>query len=300
MDSSVVFRRGTPADSRLCHQLLYESVTDYERQHGTPLRGAEADWWSVMGSFFDYLATGAAEWWVAQDGDAGPLLGYARTIDNGGLVELTEFFVLPGHQAKGLGKELITRAFPEGRGSVRCIIATRDVRALARYYGAGVDVRFPFFEMNGPARPTELPAGFEARRVETEDDIAALGAIDRALLGFDRAEAQLGRLLDSREAYIYRRNGAAIGFAFVGAFGAGPLGALDPADLPAILLHVEGRTHALGSEELELQVPGPAGIALRHLLSRGFRISAHANYLLSDRPFGQFDRFIGFSPPLFL
>jgi GNAT superfamily N-acetyltransferase len=300
MDSSVVFRRGTPDDSRPCHQLLYESVTDFEREHGTPLRGAEPEWWSGQEPFFGYLAEDAAEWWVAQDGEAGPLLGYARAIDNGGLVELTEFFVRPGHQAKGIGKELISRAFPAGRGAVRCIIATRDVRALARYYGAGLDVRFPFFEMHGPARPTDTPVDLEARRVEGADERAVLEAIDRGLVGFERSEAQVNRLLDAREAYVYRRDGEVIGFAFVGPVGAGPLGANDPADLPGILLHVEGRTHALGAPELELQVPGPAGIAVRHLLSRGFRISPYANYLLSDRPFGQFDRFLGYNPPLFL
>ena len=154
--------------------------------------------------------------------------------------------------------------------------------------------------MSGPARPTELPAGLEARRVETDVDTEALEAIDKKLLGFPRSHAQVGQLLENREAYVFRRGGEAIGFAFVGAFGAGPLGARDPADLPAILLHVEGRTHALGSDELELQVPGPAGIAMRHLLSRGYRISPFANYLLSDRPFGQFDRFLGYNPPLFL
>jgi GNAT superfamily N-acetyltransferase len=50
---------------------------------------------------------------------------------------LTEFFVLPDHQSRGIGRALIERAFPAGRGNVRSIIATSDVRAQARYYAAG-------------------------------------------------------------------------------------------------------------------------------------------------------------------
>jgi len=47
-------------------------------------------------------------------------------------------------------------------------------------------------------------------------------------------------------------------------------------------------------------VPGPNETAIRHLLDRGYRLDSWINFLMSDRPFGQFDRFIGFGPPIFL
>ena len=50
----------------------------------------------------------------------------------------------------------------------------------------------------------------------------------------------------------------------------------------------------------ELQLPGPNSAAIRHLTQRGFRFDAWINLLMSDRDYGQFDRFIPFSPPLFL
>jgi len=75
---------------------------------------------------------------------------------------------------------------------------------------------------------------------------------------------------------------------------------LDPTDMPAILRHVENHALALGVERLELEVPSPNATAVRHLLGRGFRLDPMANYLMANRPFGQFDRFIYFSPPLFL
>jgi hypothetical protein len=57
---------------------------------------------------------------------------------------------------------------------------------------------------------------------------------------------------------------------------------------------------ALGMERLELEVPSPNAMAIRHLLGRGFRIDPWIGCLMSNRPFGQFDRYLKFSPPLFL
>jgi hypothetical protein len=91
-----------------------------------------------------------------------------------------------------------------------------------------------------------------------------------------------------------------IGFAFVGMGGGGPIAARDAADLPDILLHVEDRAHVLGLEQLELQVPAPNEVATRHLLRRGFRVDPWVNLLMSNRPFGRFDRLIPFGPPVFL
>jgi hypothetical protein len=91
-----------------------------------------------------------------------------------------------------------------------------------------------------------------------------------------------------------------IGFSFLGRDGAGPMAALEPSDQPAILLHVEALARTIGLERLELQVPAPNAIAIRHLMGRRYRFDSWINFLMSDRPFGQFDRFIPFGPPLFL
>jgi hypothetical protein len=66
------------------------------------------------------------------------------------------------------------------------------------------------------------------------------------------------------------------------------------------LLHVEARAHGLGVECLGREVPGPNGVAVRHLLGRGFRLDPWVNVLMSNRPFGQFDWFISFGPSMFL
>ena len=295
---TIAIRRGTATDARECHQLLYEALQDFEIGAGAGLDGTEDDWWALLGPFHEMLATSATEWWVAETGDT--LQGFARSIESDGFLELTEFFVRPGAQGRGLGRELLDRAFSPADGTTRFLIATRDNRALVRYYGAGLAIRFPMLELSGATRPTEPPAELAVRRVDAEADVDAIRMIERELLGFERSPAALSTLLAVREPYLYLRGAAPVGFAFVGTDGIGPIGSLDPLDMPAILLHVEGRLHELGIETMELEVPSPNDEATRHLLSRGFRIDPRMSYLMSDRPFGAFDRFIGFNPPLFL
>jgi GNAT superfamily N-acetyltransferase len=294
-------RRATQGDAEACHEVMWTSVTDLGERKGTPLGGTAADWWAGGERLQRFLAARAAEWWVAEQADSGELIGYARSIERGGLFELTEFFVLPAGQSRGVGRALLERAFPAGRGDVRSIIATTDVRALSRYYSAGTVARFPILTLVGaPAR--SQPAGdMTARPLDVADgDLQQLRVIEASVLEYARDEVEVQWLLEDREGYLYVRDDRAVGFAFVGKSGAGPMAALDPTDLPDILRHVEDRASALGVKTLDLQVPAPNEVATRHLLSRGFRIDPWVNLLMSNRAFGQFDRLITFGPPVFL
>lgn len=293
-------RRGTPADIEACHTLFWETVTDLGRRRATPLEGTADEWWQSGEPFQRFLAAHAAEWWVAED-DSGELIAYARSIERGGMFELTEFFVRPGHQSRGLGRELLERAFPLGRGEVRSIIATGSPTALARYYRADTVVRFPILALARPPEPVDPGTRLTPQALAPDAEAGpAVARIERVVLGFERTDTEVELLLEQREGYLYRAGDRVVGFAFIGAGGVGPVAALEPADMADILRHVEARAAALGIEKLEFEVPSPNAVAIRHLLGRGFRIDPWINYLMSNVPFGQFDRFIGFSPPLYL
>jgi hypothetical protein len=210
--------------------------------------------------------------------------------------------VLPASQSAGVGRALLERAFPLGRGDVRSIIATTDVRALSRYFRAGTVARFPMLSLGGAPSDTQMNGDLIPEPIDADsyEDRRDLAAIDRSVLEYARDEAEIRWLLETREGHMYRRDGQCVGFAFVGKGGAGPVAVLDAADLPAILLHVESHAVAAGIEQLEFQVPSPNHVATRHLLSRGFRLDPWINLLLSSRPFGHFDRLVCFGPPLFL
>jgi len=88
----VNIRRGRPSDSEMCHQIMWHAVTDLGTRHGIPLAGTAADWRPASQRQFQYLSRSAAEWWVAEDVEPGSLIGYARSIQRGGLFELGERF----------------------------------------------------------------------------------------------------------------------------------------------------------------------------------------------------------------
>jgi hypothetical protein len=91
-----------------------------------------------------------------------------------------------------------------------------------------------------------------------------------------------------------------VAVAFIGLDGVGPIAALEPQHLPDVLDHVEARAVAIGREDIGFEVPAPNVVAIRHLLARGYRIDPFVTYLMANRPFGQFDRYLGFTPPFVL
>lgn len=292
-------RRGTPDDSRPAFDVFLPAIRDLTTRQGAPWEPDPDELWAELSPMFERLAQHAAEWWLAEDPQNGELIGYARSVERGGLFELTELFVHPDRQSAGVGADLIAHAFPNGRGDVRAIIATTDVRAQARYYAAGTAARFPIVAVEGAPRAADLDPEVEIVRVHGTADTAPLVEIERAVLEFDRGD-EFAWLLEQREGYLYRRNGSPIGSAFVSQVAAGPIAALDPNDMVPILRHVETRAAELGVETLSLEVPMVNEVAMRHLMARGMRMDTFLTLFMSSRPFGRFDRFIGFSPPLFL
>ncbi|HEX6539157.1 MAG TPA: GNAT family N-acetyltransferase [Candidatus Dormibacteraeota bacterium] len=299
---SPTIRRATPDDAEACHAVMWASVTDLARRHAVTLDGSAAEWWAGGESLHRFLAAHAAEWWLAQEPRSGDVIGYARSIARGGLLELTEFFVLPGHQSAGVGRSLLERAFPAGRGEVRSIIATTDMRAQSRYVRAGTVARFPFFSLVGTPAHASMDGDLTARviDVDAEPDRHLVRGIESAVLEYARDDADIQWLLGDRQGILYLRGDQPAGFAFVGERGVGPVAVLDSRDTPGILLDVEERACTAGVARLDFHVPAPNEVATRHLLSRGFQLDPWINLQMSSRPFGRFDRFITFGPPMFL
>lgn len=298
---AITIRRGTPDDSPAIYRVLYLAVNDLARRIGAdPIPGEVETSYARSEEIFTYLAGTTGEFWVAE-GDDG-VLGYARSIEHAGFFELTEFFVLPEHQSAGIGRRLLERAFPDDRGEIRVIVATTDVRALSRYAKAGMTARTVIASLIGPPQATDA-SGSSALDVErvraTDPALAELANLDRRIAGFDRGLA-IPWLAESREALLFRRDGRPTGYAFVAKGGVGPIGASEPDTLPAILDEVIRRAAALGAETVSFEVPMSNGAALRHLLRRGLTIDTFLTLLLSNREFGQIDRYVTFSPPVFL
>jgi GNAT superfamily N-acetyltransferase len=296
--TEISLRRATPADTRPAFDVSMAAMRDLFLRQGAEWSLDPESFWTALEPFLTHLAAHAAEWWVAEDPADGSMIGYARSIERGGLFELSEFFVRPGRQSAGVGRRLLERAFPRERGEVRAIIATTDVRGLHRYYAAETMVRFAIASLTTAPKATRRAADIEVVSA-TFDDVGEVAAIEEAVFGYPR-HAEYAWLFEQREAYLYRRAGRTVGFAFFSDTGQGPIAALEPADLRPILLHLEARAHARGMDSISFQVPTINEVAMNHLLGRGFRIDAPLNLLMSNVPFGKFDRLVAFGPAIVL
>lgn len=302
--SEVRIRPGTIEDNEACAAVLTDAVNDLGQRNGS-IRAENAidlvTQWPRWRPFFDHIARTAAEFWVAE-GPGDVPIGYARSVDRDGLFELTEFFVRPGIQSRGVGRDLLARAFPPDRGELRLIIATTDIRALSRYLRAGVVVRFPVLSFTGAPRDVPLVGGLDVEPLDLGRDMDAVHAIDDAVLGH-RREVDHRWFASEREGYRYVRDRSVVGYGYVGRpdrSGNGPYAMLEPGDLPAALTHAERRRHELGAEETEFEIALHNRAAVEHLLGRGYRMDPFMTLVCSSEPFGQFDRYVFCGPALIL
>jgi len=298
----IIYRRGSEADSRAAFEVFHESVTDLSTRLGIQaLSGgndptAHENLWERRRPMFQHLAETGSAFWLAEQNDT--VIGYARAVIRGGLQELTELFIRPGVQSAGVGRELLTRAFPEGDAPHRCIIASPDIRALALYMRCGVYTRFPIFYLGREPEVVPIPPDLEAVPITSDPEtLTALNQIDREVLGHSR-EVDHHWLMTERHGFLYRRHGKLLGYGYLG-YQHGPFALFDPHDFPAILAHAEtiAATEGIG---FSLDVPGINQVAIDYLLSRRCQIDTFWTHFLSNHPFGQFDRYIAMTPTFLL
>jgi hypothetical protein len=300
----VHYRPGTIEDSYTVFCLFEETLSDEFQRFGFgatswPDPGKLARMWRQRATLYHHLARTAEQFWIAErDGQA---IGFARSVQRDGLRQLTEFFVLPGDQSGGVGRELLARAFPPGGARRRSIIATIDTRAQARYLKSGVYPRFPiyYFYRQPEKIMVESDLTFEPLRADpAAETLATLADIDRAILGFRREEDHTWLLAD-RPGYLYRRDGYAVGYGYVGK-ASGPFALLDATDFPAALAHAETQAASEGFGHFGLEVPTVNQAAVDYILGRNFNIHGFVTLLMSDAPFGRFENYLALSPPFTL
>ena len=296
----ITYRNGSPEDSYAVFSIFEETFADLARRLGVtdPMSWDDAQelaqMWDERHSLYEHLANTAEHFWIAErDGE---LLGFARSILREGLLELTEFFVRPGKQSSGVGRELMARVFPREGAKRLNIIATTDLRAQARYLKAGVYPRFPiyYFGREPEAVPVDTDLTFASL---TSEHIERLAEVDRAVIGH-RRDVDHRWLLSERQGYLYMRGDRAVGYGYAGKRN-GPFALLDDHDFPAVLAHAENA--ALGKwGHFGVEAPMINRVAVDYLLSRGFRIDPFIALFMSDAPFGKFENYVFTNPPFFM
>jgi GNAT superfamily N-acetyltransferase len=298
-------RRFAPADIPATYEVFRRSLFDYLHRIGAASAEEAADppiaeGWQRQRPWIEHLVATAVENWVAEDSD-GHIIGWAMSVERDGLLELTHFFVDPKVRSTGLGRALIERAFPARRGGHRAIIATQDPPAISLYLRSGVHSVTTSMELYRSPEQVSCATDLVIEPLDPGDAaIRSVGNLESVILGH-RRDVDVAFLLRQRPAWIARREGSAVGFAF-GAEGmnAGPIAALDPADLPALLALVESDAAARKVETLSLVVPMVDHTAIAHLLARGFRIDPFYVFVLADADDMRLDRWVHTGPVFIL
>jgi hypothetical protein len=299
---TLIYRLGTTEDMRAVFGLVQRTNADFGEQLGiarfASLRdpaGIAANW-ERSAPVWEHVARTGEHFWIAERG--GQVVGAAQSILRDDTRVLTLFYVETEQQDRGIGHQLLARAFPREGARCRALIASTHTGALVRYLKAGIYPQSPVYILSRRAERVTAPTDLVGESVTaTSETLAALREIDRATLGFGR-DADHGFLLGTRRGYLYRRDGRVVGYGYLGTLD-GPFALHDPDDFPAVLAHAESEAAAHG-DEFGLLVPLANHAAVDYLLTRGCRLDRFFLFAMSDRPFAHLDRYILTRPPLFI
>ncbi len=301
--STITYEQGSIDDNYAAFLLFEEALADLVSRFGF---AGTTSWddpdklarmWQRRRPLYEHISQTSDQFWLAKQNSE--VVGFSRAIKRDGGQELTELFVKPGFQSGGVGRELIARAFPATSAKRRIIIATPDFRAQALYLKSGVFPRFPIYYFG--RQPEQVPFETDLQfvpLVNNEETVSTLGTIDTRVIGFQRDVDQQW-FLANRRGYLYVRNGRPVGYGYVGET-SGPFALLDAADFPTVLAHAESTACLEGLNQFGLEVPMVNETAVTYLLSRNYKIDAFMAMFMSDRPFGNFDRYLITGPPFFV
>jgi GNAT superfamily N-acetyltransferase len=300
--TDITYHPGAVAASYTVFLLFEETLADLSRRFGdapTSFQDPEAlaRMWQERASLYEHLAQTAEQFWLAEKD--GQIIGFSRSIVRDGVCQLTELFVLPGVQSAGVGRELLSRAFPVAGARRRSIIGSPDVRAQILYLKAGVYPRFPIYYFGRTPEPVTIATDLTfVSMTPSAANLAILAAFDQEIVGH-RRDADHTWLMTNRQGYLYYRNDRPVGYGYVGLRN-GPFALLEAEDFPAVLAHAETDAANHGRDHFGLETPMINRAAVDYLLSRRFQMDSLITLFMSDEPFGQFENYIVTSPPFFL
>ena len=321
--AAVRYRPAVEADLDDCTRIWRVGIEDYQGRLNQP--AMPDDLAPLRRLLLHLLTTDPDRFWVAERRDGGTgLVGFASASLREGLWFLAMLFVEPAMQADGIGQALMDRAQagrdvdpgvpaiptpddPLDSGIHTWGMCTDAVQPISNglYARRGMVPRIPIFRLFGevrrwralPALPDGLTAvPFDAVEQASPGGVerlaAALDELDRRLLGSAHPADHGFLRRDGRTGFLVRDgSGATAGYAYGSGVGRlGPVAAVDPALLPALIGTAIRDTPALGA--VALWVPGTAASAIRGLLDAGLRIDGLPGVICWSRDDHPFDRYL--------
>ncbi|HXG40268.1 MAG TPA: GNAT family N-acetyltransferase [Candidatus Limnocylindrales bacterium] len=302
-------RPGAPDSFERCLAIWRAALDDYLARLNQPPIVTDS---RALGRLLAHLqATDPGRFRVAELD--GRLVGFGSAVVRGSWWFLALLFVEPSVQGHGIGRLLLESLLPRPGERIDALATVTDAAqpiSNALYARFGLVPRLPILQLLGrPEREPlpELPAGISSvafeRAVGGPSDgaggsrlEAALGRLDRALVGTERRADHAFLAGDGRRGVLYLGpDGEAVGYGYWSSGGQlGPAGAIDPELLPAIVGDLVRRAgEALPERPLvAVHVPGAADRLLVALLRSGLRLEGFPALACWSRPFAAFDRYV--------
>ena len=273
------------------------------------------------------VAVGSGPAGIGRSGEQ--IVGFGIAAQREHVWFLSQLYVLPHHQGRGIGRALLTQilpsiasAPPDATGGGTAGAATPDrvaasdsaaasaqtrpgVLAMctdsaqpvsnALYARFGIVPRLPVFNLVGtpnPAALSRLPAGVDAVSFAKSDPAAAIDTVDRAILGYAHAADHAHLRATGRTGFVYRSSdGDLLGYGYSSEAGRfGPVALLDQTLTAPVLGHLMTVIRPRGATTV--WVPGANDRAMVAFLRAGLRIEGFPALLCWSRPFGDFERYV--------
>jgi GNAT superfamily N-acetyltransferase len=210
------------------------------------------------------LAQDPSGLWVAEDGDT--IVGFGFSWMSEKFWCLSQLFVRPEAQAKGIGQALLAKTLMQaernGAANRALITFASNIASTGLYLKNGLYPREPLYEMAAPARAVAqnlADAGYDITPIAPWPDAGEwIGRIDQELLGF-RRDLHHQFLLGGFAARAVRieHAGRAVGYAYISARGhVGPLAIAPDADAKAVVTTALRCALEGGATRVSMLVPG--------------------------------------------
>ncbi len=295
----LVYRPACEQDLERAQELVVRSINDLTERHGFgPMAVVRP---TKFQSFS--LKDDPDGLWVAEDADE--ILGFAFSWVCGDLWFLAELFVSPGHQGRGIGRELLKRTLDHERkrGATNRALITFTFNTVSQglYIRHGMFPRLPIYNFN-VARELLMDRLKDAqlRYAPLEDKASHLHSlthIDEQVLGVAREKHHRHLINESgTRGVIFYTEDDCVGYAYISPEGhIGPLGVAEPKILGAAFktaLHLAANA---ASSRVSAFLPGTSDVTLSIAAEHGMRIT-FPMVLVSTHDFGNWAQYLPRNP----
>jgi GNAT superfamily N-acetyltransferase len=167
-----------PEDVPTAHEVQFAALSDLEVRMGRPAYELTDEIRQRGPARIGHLQrTDPDSAWVAEED--GELVGLSLALVRDGMWFLSLLMIKPGHQGKGIGRQLLDAALTTATDR-SWILSTVDPAAVRRYQRAGFQLH-PCYHAEGEPDRTRIPAVQGIR--DFDDDADTLDAVCRALRG---------------------------------------------------------------------------------------------------------------------